>query len=55
MTINKKKVLVVALVAGRFDDGLCMYRKKVAKKKKKQQKKTLCITLNLHWKSQIVR
>lgn len=39
MTINKKKVLVVALVAGRFDDGLCMYRKKVAKKKKKNNKR----------------
>ena len=39
MTINKKKVLVVALVAGRFDDGLCMYRKKVAKKKKNNKRK----------------
>lgn len=38
MTMNKKKVLVVALVAGRFDDGLCMYRKKVAKKKKIKKK-----------------
>jgi len=39
MTMNKKKVLVVALVAGRFDDGLCMYRKKVAKKKIKKNNK----------------